>query len=68
MQRIWERTATMKRYQDHYYTYVNADAHIVEVPEEMWCEVDDADDLARARKSLDVVVQVSNLLEDVCSA
>ena len=26
------------------------DAHIVEVPEEMWCEVDDADDLARARK------------------
>ena len=25
------------------------DCRIVEVPEEMWCEVDDADDLARAR-------------------
>ena len=26
------------------------DIRIVEVPESMWCEVDDADDLARARK------------------
>lgn len=26
------------------------DAHIVEVPEEMWCEVDDEDDLRRARE------------------
>ena len=26
------------------------DVRIVEVPESMWCEVDDADDLARARK------------------
>lgn len=26
------------------------DVRIVEVPEEMWCEIDDADDLARARE------------------
>lgn len=26
-----------------------ADIRVVEVPEEMWCEIDDADDLARAR-------------------
>ena len=25
------------------------DARIVEVPEDTWCEIDDADDLARAR-------------------
>ena len=29
--------------------YRECDFRIVEVPEEMWCEVDDADDLARAR-------------------
>ena len=28
---------------------LECDFRIVEVPEEMWCEVDDADDLARAR-------------------
>ena len=27
-----------------------SDVRVVEVPEEMWCEVDDADDLERARK------------------
>lgn len=29
---------------------LECDAHIVEVPEEMWCEIDDAEDLARASK------------------
>ena len=29
---------------------IQTDIRIVEVPESMWCEVDDADDLARARK------------------
>jgi hypothetical protein len=29
--------------------YRECDFRIVEVPEEMWCEVDDAQDLARAR-------------------
>ena len=29
--------------------YRECDMRVVEVPEEMWCEVDDADDLARAR-------------------
>ena len=30
--------------------YRECDARIVEVPENMWCEIDDADDLERARK------------------
>lgn len=30
--------------------YRECDAHIVEVPERMWCEIDDADDLERAKK------------------
>lgn len=30
------------------------DAHIVEVPEEMWCEVDDADDLTRVRERFEI--------------
>ena len=29
--------------------YRECDMRVVEVPEEMWCEVDDAEDLARAR-------------------
>lgn len=30
--------------------YQECDARVVEVPETMWCEVDDAEDLARARR------------------
>ena len=29
------------------------DVRIVEVPEDMWCEIDDADDLARAQKQFE---------------
>lgn len=33
--------------------YRECDFRVVSVPEEMWCEIDDVDDLLRARKQFE---------------